>query len=193
LQSAVPPRPVLSGESILAGTNGAVAMSQRTLTVWVLLVYVAAQVTPAFSLAGDSVFGWGATGLSFIGSVLAFADRDVLHEQGYPSACLCGALANLLLLAALAGGFCRRRTWGGDLCRGGSRSGAAVGPGSPDRQRTLRPIHRLRVVDRRHAVAGRRQRAPAGKPARVCGDRSIGVRHRGSSSANSNSSGGTGS
>lgn len=41
----------------------------------------------------------------------------------YPSARLCGALANLLLLAALAGGFCRRRTWAA-AC-----AGAATGAG----------------------------------------------------------------
>ena len=60
-------------------------MSQRTLTVWVLLVYVAALVTPAFSLAGDSVFGWGAAGLSFIGSGIVLSGDGFVHERGQPT------------------------------------------------------------------------------------------------------------
>jgi hypothetical protein len=46
----------------------------------------------------------------------------LLNERGQPTACLSGAFANLLLLAALIGGFCRRPT-----CH--ARAGAAVGAG----------------------------------------------------------------
>lgn len=86
-------------------------MTQRTLTTWVLLTFIAALATPAFRLAGDSVFGWGAAGLSFLGSAIVLSGDGLVSERGQGAACLCGALANLLLLAALVGGFCQRRTW----------------------------------------------------------------------------------
>jgi hypothetical protein len=86
-------------------------MTQRTLTIWVLLTFIVALATPAFSLAGDSLFGWGAAGLSFLGSAIVLAGDGLVNERGQGAACLCGALANLLLLAALVGGFCQRRTW----------------------------------------------------------------------------------
>lgn len=71
-----------------------------------LIAYLTAQLLPAFDLAGALMFGWMATFLSGLGSLMALEGSNFVHERGQTAACLAGALANISFVVALVAAYC---------------------------------------------------------------------------------------
>ncbi|MDZ4779848.1 MAG: DUF417 family protein [Planctomycetia bacterium] len=69
------------------------------------------QLLPAFTLAGDSMVGWQATFLSFVGTyeIPSQAGSDS-PARGQLAACMCGAAANTLFVVGIGAMAFRRHS-----------------------------------------------------------------------------------
>ncbi len=76
-------------------------MKGRAIPLVTLGFMIAAQLLPAFRLAGDIAFGWQATLLSGLGAVIAVGSGRL--ENGQSLACLAGFAANLAAVIAMVG------------------------------------------------------------------------------------------